>query len=176
MVDEEDQHRHVDDDQAEGDGDRDVRDEITVVAATDGHQGDYAVDERRHESPQSELGAGVANEIAQHARTELSRGQRQRDDSDREDDADDGDDGCGDRGQDLSCGVRTSADHPARRAEVAVIRGSIQAQGHDEEGYRTYHQNGRNDPQVGAQLLAAPLRDAGRRINSHGRYPTPIQR
>jgi hypothetical protein len=86
VVDEEDEHADVDEDEREQHGDGDVRDEVAVRARPDARERQDGVHERRHERAERDLRSAVADEVAQHPRAELRRGQRERDDHDREDD------------------------------------------------------------------------------------------
>ena len=103
------------------------------VALADRAEREHGIDERRHERPQRELRAAVADEVAQHPRPELGRGQGQCDDHDREHDAHDRDDGRGDRGQDLPGGVGRPADRPAGNLEHAVVGRLVQCERADEQ-------------------------------------------
>ena len=119
--------------QRQRDGDRDVRHEVPVRSRTDRDEHEHRVDERGHERSERQLRAAVANEVAQHPRPELRRGEHQCHDRDREDDADHRDHGGGDRRQDLPGGVGGPADHPGRQPELAAVRGPVEGMGDGEQ-------------------------------------------
>ena len=74
---------------------------------------------------QRHLVPDVAHEVAHHARTELLRGQRQRQDRDGEHHADDRDDRGRDGDEDLALGVGAPRADPDRERQVAVVRRHI---------------------------------------------------
>ena len=157
VVDEVDEHAEIDDDQDERDRDRQMRHEVAVGAGPDRGESQHRVDERGDERAERQLRASVADEVAQHPWPELGRGQRERHDHDREHDADDRDDRGRERRQDLPRGVGVAAIHPRGQRQVAVVGRPVDRVRQDEQEDGRDDLDGRHDPQVRAQRLAAPL-------------------
>ena len=168
VVNEIDQHREIDQHQTEGGRDRDMGDELAPIGGSDRYQHHDAIHERCHERSQRELGAAVADEIAQHPRTKLRRRQRQRHDRDGKDDADDGDHRRCNRGQDLTRRVGGAADHARWRPEPAVVSGSVQPQGEPEKA-RAHRKSESSEPTTNwcAALLAATVATPHQGVASH---------
>ena len=156
VVDEVDQHAKVDQRQGERGGDREVRHKLCRAQVSDRGQGEHGVGEGRNERAEARLRAEVADEVAQHARPELLRGQLQREDRDRKDDTGDRDDRGGDADQDLAGGVGAARGDPAGQCEPAFVGRSIQQVGECEQDDRHTDHEDRDEPQVRAQRLAAP--------------------
>jgi hypothetical protein len=70
-MDEVDKHAEVDEGQAERDRDRDVRDELVAGLARDRCERQHTEHDGGHERAQSELCTEIADEVPQHAGTEL---------------------------------------------------------------------------------------------------------
>ena len=126
------------------------------AALAEGPEREDGVDEGGHEGPQRHLRAAVADEVAQHPRPELGGREGQGHDHHGEHHADDGDDGRCDRGEDLPRRVGGPAEHPAGQAEIAGEGGPVERIRRGEEHHGSDHLDRRNQPQVGAQHLAAP--------------------
>ena len=91
-----------------------------VAAVSDRAEHEHRVHERRDEGAERHLRAAVAHEVAQDARPELGRRERERDDRDREHEADDRDDGRGGRGEDLAGRVGGTAVDPRRQRQIVA--------------------------------------------------------
>jgi hypothetical protein len=135
----------------------DVRHELAVRSHPDRAQHQHGVDERGYERAQRQLGAAVADEVAQHPRPELVRGQRQGEQDDGEDQADHGDEGGGDGGEDLPGRVRAAADHPAGPGEVTVVGASVHGLRACEQHDRGHDLQGGHERQAGTEHLPAPV-------------------
>ena len=158
MVDEVDQHREVDQHERLGDGDREMRDERAVGFVRDRDERQDRIDERGDEDPERDLVADVTDEVPHHARPELLRREREGHDRDREHDADDGDDGRSDPDEHLATRVRTACRDPERQGQVPVVDGPVDLERGEEQETGDEHEDGRHEPEGGAECLPAPAR------------------
>ena len=156
VIDEQDQHRDIQDHERHRHRDRQVGNEFPVSTRTDADEREDRVDERRDEAPERELRDPVADEVAQHARAELGGGERQRHDRDREDERHHGDHRSRDRGQDLPGRIGGAADEERRQLKRSVVGGPIQCVGAGEQRHRQHDLDRRHQPQIRAQRLATP--------------------
>ena len=112
--DEPDERRHADEGEQDGDGQRQVRNELAFGRDAHRAQHHQRVDEGADEGAKGDLIAAIAREVAQQPRAHLSRGQRQRGDGDREHRAGDGDGRGGD-----------GAEHGARAGRTAAVEPGV---------------------------------------------------
>ena len=145
-------------DESDRDGDREVGNEVLAVARrADRDQHERRVDERRDERAEGDLRAAIPNEVPQHPRPELCRGQRQRHDRDREHHADHGDDRRGEGREDLTRGVGGAEDHPRWKRQAAVERGLIERVRGEVQRHGGDDFDRRDEPEVRPQRLPAPV-------------------
>ena len=138
MIDEVDQDAKVDQCQRDSHGRTEVRHEL-MRWVRDGQQRQNCVHERRHEDTQAHLSAGVADEIAQHARTELLRSELQHQNGDRKHYAGDGD-GCrGNGDQDLASNVRPTRGDPGGERQIGGGGLDVELVGDHEQAHAEHH-------------------------------------
>ena len=135
-----------------------MRHEDAVLRRADCQKDQHAVHGGRHKRAQRRLSTAIADEVAQHPRSELGRCQGQRDDGDGEVDSDDGHDRRGHRKENLACGVCAAGLNPWRQCDCAVVDGTIYLQGGRKQRNRGEHLQARHHPEVGPQYFAPPLR------------------
>ncbi len=178
MVDEVDQHGQIDQEERFGDGDREMRDEISARFARDGAEGQHGVHEGAYEHAQSELVTEVAHEVPHHAGPKLLGGKGQGHNGDREHHSDHSDDAGGDGDQDFAARVRATCPDPKRQSKVAVVSREIDRERNREQRCGHEDQYGRDQPEVGPQRFAPPTRQSLRKrpvapaplaSNHHGR-------
>jgi hypothetical protein len=156
-MDEVDENSQVGHHQPQSHRDADMWHEVPMRSRADRHEHKHGIDKGRHEGAERQLGPAVADEIPQHTGPELSGRQGQRHQDDREDDTYDGDHGGGDRRQDLAGGVGRPANHPRRDRERTPICGPVEQQRAREECDSGNDLDRGNEPQAGAEHLAAPV-------------------
>ena len=144
------ERRHAHEGEEDGDGQRQVRDELALVCRAHRAQHQESVDEGADEGAERDLVAAIAGEIAQKARAHLSRGEGQRRDGDREHRAGDGDGRRGYGAEYRACSGRTAAIEPgvldeALRCGLDVIDADEHVGG-DDAGED--HQSGNNPERV----------------------------
>ena len=131
VMNKENQHADAAEGQHKGEEHGQPRDKFCSAAATDGAQHNQAIDESSGKGPERPLGDLAAHEVAQDARSVLTRSEYQRNQGHRKGDAQNGHHRTGQRRQHLSRTFRPGSEQPRPVAQPTVDSNGV---GFDENG------------------------------------------